>query len=184
MLTSKSDFFENQALPAAGACFFQVSGVEVGSKNRSKISVFLGIAPETPPRCPKTPPRRVCSKTPQDASRTIQDRPEVAPGRPQDVPKCPKTTPRWAQDARESAQDATRSEKKETQKRSKAQSPPHLVFGAILGVFWKVFGWIWDGCGRHFGVEMVPKYTNKHIDRKICGFLNCFWGAKWMRRLR
>ena len=102
-----------------------------------------------PQDAPKTPPR--CAKTPQDAPRTAQDRPEVVPGRLQDAARRPKTAPRWSQEAPETAQDAHRSEKKKAQKRSEAQSPPDLVFGAFLGGFWKVFGWIRDGFGDDFG---------------------------------
>ena len=50
--------------------------------------------------------------------------------RPARGARRPKTAPRWFQDAPETAR---RSEKqKEAQKRSDAQSPPDLVFGAFL----------------------------------------------------
>ena len=118
--------------------------------------------PKKPPRRPRTPPRR-----PKMPPRRAQD----APRRPQDAPKtpqdAPKTRPRRPKAAPRDAQDGPRrpktQEKKGFQKRSEAQSPPDLDFGAFRGGFWTVFGMILEGFRVDLGSQMEQdRYTEGH----------------------
>ena len=146
---NRSNIDQKSMLTCEGilASIFNILGVEVGSKNRSKIDPKMESKTgcifwrsKNAPRRPKTSPRRPrdaprCRKTlprcPQDAPRRTQ----AAPRRPQDDPK---RRPRRSQ-------EAPKRRPRRTPRRSEAQSPPDLDFGAIWGGFWTVLGWIFEG---------------------------------------
>ena len=99
--------------------------------------------PQGAPRRPQDGP-----ETLQDAARSSQDAPKMPPRRPKTHPRRPKTTPRGAQDGPRRPQD---SGTKGSQKRSEAQSPPDLDFGAFRGGFGSFFGRILEGFKVDFG---------------------------------
>ena len=91
---------------------------------------------------------KIAPKRAQDGAKMTPRRPKMAPRRPKMAPRRPNEGPKRLQDGPRRRQIR---EKKKAQKRSEAESPPDLVFGAFLGGFWEVFGWIRDGFGDEFG---------------------------------
>ena len=128
----------------------QVSEVEVGSKNRSKIKVFHGICPETLPRCPKTPPRRPQDaprhpKTPQGRPKTAARRARTAPRRPQTPQDGSKLVPRGARQRPRRRQIRGKPRHKSDPKRNPFQI-------SFLEGFWADFGRFSDGFGKVLGM--------------------------------
>ena len=154
--------------------FFWFSGVEVGTKIEQ-----TSIGKSRPRRdvsfCdPKTP--QEATKTPQDAPKTPQDAPKTRPRRPKTPPRRAQDAPRRAQYAPKTPQDGLKRRtkrpktpqdagKKGFQKRSEAQSPPDLDFGAFWGGFWTVFGMILEGFRVDLGGQMEQdRYTEGHSE--------------------
>ena len=106
------------------------------------LLVFLGIAPETPPRCPKTP--QDVPRTRQEASKTRQIRLQTAPKTRQDGHKTAPDAPRRLQDSPKTPQDAPKMWENSAN------------FGTTFGIpfkprSWSVLGWILDRFRVDFG---------------------------------
>ena len=172
MLTSRGSFLKKALKTNEKSLFFWFSGVEVGTKIEQ-----TSIGKSRPRRdvsfCdPKTP--QEATKTPQDAPKTPRDAPKTRPRRSQMPPRRAQDTPRRAQDAPKTPQGGPKRRtrrpktpqdagKKGFQKRSEAQSPPDLDFGAFRGGFWTVFGMILEGFRVDLGSQMEQdRYTEGH----------------------
>ena len=111
------------------------------------LLVFLGIAPETPPRRPRTSqgrakrlPKRAkyASRPPLRRAKTATRRPQMPQGGSKTAPRRPKTLPKCGKIQRISGQlSGFRS---------------NLDLGAFWGGFWTVLGWILEGFGMDFGM--------------------------------
>ena len=177
--------------------FFWFSGVEVGTKIEQTSIGKSGPRRDVSFCDPKTP--QEATKTPQDAPKTPQDAPKTRPRRPKTPPRRAQDAPRRAQYAPKTPQDGLKRRtkrpktpqdagKKGFQKRSEAQSPPDLDFGAFWGGFWTVFGMILEGFRVDLGGQMEqdryteghrepPRATESHRDFwKVLGWI---WEAKW-----
>ena len=123
------------------------------------LLVFLGIAPETPPRCPKTP--QDVPRTRQEASKRCKIRFKTAPKTRQDTPKTPPGTPRPLQDGPKSHPRRPKTPQNAGKKRSKA------IRSAIPSKsrFWSVLGWILD----RFRVDF----------RRFLGLILKAWGSSF-----
>ena len=124
---------------------FQVLVSEVGSTNRLKIKVFLGIAPETPPTRPQDAPKVL-----QDAPRHFKDGPRPPRGRARTAPRRPQTAqdgskmaPRGARDGPRRSQIREKKRPKRDPKRNPLQTQFLERFQVDFGSFGVDLGWFW-----------------------------------------